>query len=233
MSLAPFHARLVGAMPGGKRTDRISERDLEVLEFIARFGVVPRTAVATWAGTARTVTSARERRLREAGLVKIMPGIGDSGLLVACTRAGLRACGRDDLRPPRLTISAVRHESVVARLAARLELDGDRLLSEREILARERAEGQRLLSAPLPGGRYHRADLVRMDESGTVAEAIEVELTPKGATRLDELLRAWRRAVVERRVAQVVYRCTSHTKPFVERAIERTRTAAAISIEEL
>lgn len=41
-------------MPGGKRTHRISERDLEVLEFIARYGVVPRSAVAMWAGTART-----------------------------------------------------------------------------------------------------------------------------------------------------------------------------------
>ncbi len=38
-------------MPGGKRSDQISARDLEVLEFIARFGVVPRAAVATWAGT--------------------------------------------------------------------------------------------------------------------------------------------------------------------------------------
>ncbi len=52
-------------MPGGKRTDRISPRDIEVLEFIARLGVAPRSAVALWAGTARTVTITRERRLRE------------------------------------------------------------------------------------------------------------------------------------------------------------------------
>lgn len=50
-------------MPGGRRTDRISQRDLEVLDFIARQGVVPREAVAIRAGTARAVTAARERRL--------------------------------------------------------------------------------------------------------------------------------------------------------------------------
>jgi hypothetical protein len=45
--------------------------DLEVLEFIARQGVVPREAVAIWADTRRAVTAARERRLREAGLVEV------------------------------------------------------------------------------------------------------------------------------------------------------------------
>jgi hypothetical protein len=73
-------------MPGGRRTDRISQRDLEVLEFVARFGVVPREAVAMWAGTARAVTAARERRLREAGLVEVIPGIGDTGRIVVCKR---------------------------------------------------------------------------------------------------------------------------------------------------
>ena len=52
-------------MPGGKRTGQISRRDVEVLEFIARFGVVPRSAVATWALTGQTATLTREHRLRE------------------------------------------------------------------------------------------------------------------------------------------------------------------------
>jgi hypothetical protein len=220
-------------MPGGKRTDRISERDLEVLEFIARFGVAPRRAVAIWADTARTVTIVREGRLRDAGLIRPLRSIGDSGPLVACTRAGLRACGRSDLRVPRLSLAAVRHESIVALHAAELELAGERLLSEREILAHERAVGRRTLSAALPGGRFHRADLVRLAEDGAPAEAIEVELTLKGANRLDDLLRAWRRAVAQRQVAQVVYRCPARTLPFVERAVERTRTASAIRVEEL
>ena len=84
-----------------------------------------------------------------------------------------------------------------------------------------------------PDGRFHRADLVRVGPDGEPREAIEVELTTKGAVRLDALLRAWRRAVAERRVSGVVYRCAPRTRPFVERAIERTRTAGAVSVEEL
>jgi hypothetical protein len=83
-----------GWMPGARRSSRISQRDLEVLEFIARLGVVPREAVAIWAGTARAVTAARERRLRGAGLVEVWSGFGASGRIVVCTRGGLKAVCR-------------------------------------------------------------------------------------------------------------------------------------------
>jgi hypothetical protein len=220
-------------MPGGKRTDRISKRDLEVLEFIARFGVVPRNAVAIWAGTKRTVTLTRERRLREAGLVEVSSGIGGSDRLLVCTKLGLRILGRTDLRLAQLSLPRVQHESVVASLAASLERAGNRTLSEREILARERAAGERVFSASLSRGRFHRADLLRYDAPGGNLEAVEVELTTKGASRLDELLRAWRRAEAEQRVARVVYRCSPTARPYVDRAVERTRTSAAIVVQEL
>ncbi len=220
-------------MPGGKRTDRISERDLEVLEFIARLGIVPRSAVGLWAGTARTATVTRERRLRRAGLVAVQPGFGLSDRLVLCTRAGLRASGRAELSTARPSLARIPHEAVVARLAAMLERDGARVLSEREMTVREGAEGKHLYSAALSGGRFHRADLVRVGERGEPPEAIEVELTVKGQARLDALLRAWRLAVAERRLSRVVYRCTPDTHRVLERAIERTRTDTAIAVEEL
>ena len=220
-------------MPGGKRTDRISERDLEVLEFIARLGVVPRSAVALWAGTARTVTITRERRLREAGLITVQPGYGLSDRLLLCTRAGLRAAGRSELSTAQVSLARIRHEAIVARLAAMLERRGEQVLSEREITAREDAEGKRLYSAMLSGGHFHRADLLRVGADGEPSEAIEVELSTKGAARLDQFLRAWRMAVAEGRLTRVVYRCAPRTRPFVERSIERTRTAAAIAVEEL
>ena len=220
-------------MPGGKRTDRISERDLEVLEFIARLGVVPRSAVALWAGTARTVTITRERRLRNAGLIAVQPGYGLSDRLVLCTRAGLRASGHGELSTARVSLATIRHEALVARLAAVLERGGAQVLSEREIVARERAEGERLLSAALSGGHFHRADLLRVGADGEPGEAIEVELTNKGAARLDQLLRAWRMAVAERRLNRVTYRCAPHTRRFVEQAVERTRTGEAITVQDL
>jgi hypothetical protein len=217
---------------GGIRTDSISTRDVEVLGFIARFGVVPRCAVATWAGTGISAMEKRERRLRLAGLIEVRSGVWGEGRLLAATRAGLRLAGHGELRPPTFRLEAVNHEAAVAELAARLERDGHSLLSEREMLARERIEGERPFSARLSGGRFHRADLLRTATGGP-PEAIEVELTPKGQVRLDELLRAWRRSVAERRLARVVYRCPPRTRGVLERAVERTRTGSAVVVEEL
>ena len=220
-------------MPGGKRTDHISKRDLEILDFIARFGVVPRAAVSTWARTGRTATLTRERRLRLEQLIRVERRYGFVGPLALCTKLGLKASGRRELRTARISAAALSHETVVAQLAARLERDGQRLLSERQIFAAERAAGEHLFSAVLPNGRFHRPDLVRVDEQGEASEAIEVELSTKGAARLDELMRAWRRAVLDRRVPGVVYRCAPRTLPYVRRAVERTRTESVIAVEEL
>jgi hypothetical protein len=215
---------------GGKRTDAISRRDLEVLEFIARFGIVPREAVAIWAGTKRAPTLKRERRLRISKLITVLPGVGATGRLVLPTRDGLTACGRTDLRAVQFSFARVGHEAAVAVLAARLERQGNRLLSEREIVAGERLEGDRHLSAALSNGRYHRPDLVRITDT---IDAIEVELTSKASVRLDEILRAWRRAVVQRRVGRVVYRCSASTIRQLERAVRRTSTQAQVRIEPL
>jgi hypothetical protein len=215
---------------GGKRTDAISRRDVEVLEFIARFGIAPRDAVSLWAGTRRTATLQRERRLRITGLVTTHPGIADTGRLILPTRTGLAACGRPELRGIHFSIARAAHEATVTNLAARLEKGGDHLLSEREIVARERAEGDRHLSATLPNGRHHRPDLIRIADS---VEAIEVELTPKAPARLDELLRAWRSAVIKRRVARVLYLCPPATIRHLERAVKRTHTGSQIRVEPL
>jgi hypothetical protein len=214
---------------GGKRTDAISARDLEVLEFIARFGIVPRQAVAVWAGTKRAPTMKRERRLRISKLITVVPGIGATGRLVLPTRTGLAACGRPELRGVEFSFARANHEAAVATVAAKMERDGDRLLSEREITARERLAGDRHLSAALPNGRHHRPDLIRIADT---LEAIEVELTPKAPARLDELIRAWRRAVVQRRLARVVYLCSPATKRHVERSVTRT-SATQIQVKPL
>jgi hypothetical protein len=217
-------------MPGGKRTDRISERDLEVLEFVARFGTVPRDVVAKWAGTGRAVTAARERRLREAGLAEVLPGVGDTGRLVICTRSGLRAVFRGELPVTRFSPGMVRHTAEVARVGIELEREGATVLSEREILAAERIAGQRIYSASVSERSFHRPDLVTVGEAG---EVIEVELTAKAPDRLNSILRAWRRAVMDGKAARVRYFCAGASADSVRRSIERTRTSQVISVYEL
>jgi len=212
-----------------KRSHHISSRDVEILDFISRFGVVPRSAADTWAGTARTVSRSRERRLRNDNLIRVERGFGELGPFLLATKLGLKASGRRELSTARLSLAALSHDTVVAGLAARLERQGHRLLSEREILAHERAAGDRSLSAQLPGDRFHRADLIRLDPEGGPGEAIEVELSTKGAARLDELLRGWRRAVIDRRISRVTYHCAPRTLPYVQRAIARTQTDAMVS----
>jgi hypothetical protein len=218
-------------MPHGRRSERINDRDLEVLRFLARFGTVPRSALALRFATGRSVGFERERRLRRAGLIETSRGPTDHDRLLLATSLGLRACGRPDLRVARPSPATVGHETTLARIGARLELGGEEVLSEREILARERAEGARIFSAALAGSRVHRADLLRM-EAGR-PEAIEVELSVKGAARLDAILRAWRFAVAEGRLSRVVYHCAPRVRPFVEKALVRTATGAMIDAVDL
>jgi hypothetical protein len=217
-------------VPNGRRTDRINRRDIEVVEFLARWGTVPRDVLATWSGVGRSVAYERERRLRDAGLVEVLRGF-DAGRLLIATAAGRRACGRGELAAARPSPATLHHESVLARCGARLEAEGERLFSEREIVATERAEGSRIYSADLGHGRVHRADMIRLTATG--AEAIEVELTAKGAARLDALLRAWRFAVAEGRLKSVVYMCPTRTRRLVDRAVVRTSTGTSISVEDL
>jgi hypothetical protein len=217
-------------MPGARRSSRISQRDLEVLEFIARQGVVPREAVAIWAGTARAVTAARERRLREAGLVEVWPGIGASGRIVVCTRGGLKAVCRQELPTPRPSPASLPHACTTATVAARLERQGHRVLTEREIMAHERNEGERIYSAGVDNGRFHRPDLIVF---GDLPEAIEVELSDKSNRRLDEILKGWRWAILEKRFSLVRYLCSPRALGYVERAVERIRAASGITIERL
>ena len=223
--------RVKCSMPHSRRSERINRRDLEVLEFIARYGTVPRSTLQMWSRCGRSVGFERERRLRLGGLVELRRGPEEGERLLIVTRRGLRSCGRPDLRPARPSLATLGHETTVARLGARLELEGEQVISEREMLAFERAEGERIHSASLGNQRFHRADLLRLGTEG--AEAIEVELSVKGADRLDAILRAWRFAVAERRLAAVVYHCAPRVRPPVEKAIARTATAAMIEAVDL
>ncbi len=133
--------------------------------------MVPRQVVALWAGTGRAVTAARERRLRESGLIEVLPGFGDCGRLVLCTRRGLGAVGRQELATARFSPATLIHSAAVARVGARLELAGQRVLSEREIEARERAEGKRVYSAERRYGKgFHRPDLVLLGDSPSASD---------------------------------------------------------------
>lgn len=215
---------------GGEKARRISRRDMEGLEFVARFGVVPRSAVARWAGTAKTVTGEREKRLRDAGLLEVTrPWLSPEPVLVA-TAEGLALCGRGELAVAKVSPMTLRHFGLTAHLAAELEGAGEQLLSERELLAHERAMGRRDFSIRLADRSYHRPDMIAIGEPPT---AIEVELTAKGRNRLDEIVVGWKLAVERGRFAAVRYLCSPQALPYIERAVGRMRAADQVKIELL
>jgi hypothetical protein len=212
-------------VPHGRRTERINHRDLEVLELIARYGTIPHDAVARWSGCGRSVAYERERRLRLAGLIEALPGHRSGEQLLVASATGRRACGRPELPAARPSPATIGHETVVARLGVRLELGGTAVLAEREIVARERAEGRRVFSASR-SDRFHRADLILLGADGP--QAIEVELTVKGARRLDAILRAWRSTIGRGALTGVFYHCDPRVLPYVEKGISRTHTGSMI-----
>jgi hypothetical protein len=215
---------------GGKER-RVSGRDVEVLEFVARYGVVPRSAVARWAGTAKTVTGEREKRLRDAGLVEVSrPWMSPEPVVVA-TGKGLALCGRPELPKAKASPRTLRHFAAAAHLAVDLERAGEQLLSERQLLAHERAMGRRDFSIRLRGEeKYHRPDLIAIGKPPSI---IEVELTAKGKARLDEIIAGWKMAVERGRFAGVRYYCSSEALPYVKRAVDRVGAQEQVRVELL
>jgi hypothetical protein len=218
--------RVSAVMPPRRR---ITDRDLEVLEFVARFGLVPGSAAARWARTSRSVTYRREARWRAHGLVRVLPSVAGSGRLLTCTRDGLQAVSREGLRPARVSVGGVRHAATVAWVAAELEPLGERILSELEIMAIESREGQRLYSAELSDGHFHRPDLVLIE--GKIG--VEVELTQKASWRLDSIMRGWRSAIGEGRLGGVRYLCWERALRAVNLAVERTCCEELIDVDRL
>lgn len=212
-----------------RATTAISERDLEVLAFVARFGLVPASAVAAWAGTSQTVSYGREGRWIANGLVDVLEPINGSGRLLACTRDGLRVVGMEALGPGQVSIGRRPHAIAVALVAANLEREGRAVLSERELAVAEVEERRRMYSAELHDGRFHRPDLVLRDDR----LAIEVELSQKASWRLDSILRAWRAAVGAGKFDGVRYLCGQRALRPVERAVERTLTGELIEVVPL
>ena len=63
--------------------------------------------MAMWARTERAATAARERRLRVRGLIEVLSGLGDSGRLILCKRADLRAIALGELPEPNFCASTL------------------------------------------------------------------------------------------------------------------------------
>jgi len=207
----------------------------QMLEWLAAIGAAGVAEVADAAGIAASTAASRVRWLQDAGLVDMVRLLHGKPALVVVTRAGLRAVGRSDLAPPRVSSSGFAHllecgrvdRALSRSLAGRYEVH-----SERELRAWERS-GRVVASAELRFGargarELHRPDLVCMPVArGELPLAVEVELTVKAPARLREIVRGWARS---RCVAGVVYYAAPAPLRALERAIAQERASGSVRV---
>jgi len=206
---------------------RLTDRDVELLSFLAEHRLALPTHVGVLLGTSAAAAATRLTRLANAGLVKAHPAIPGRPLPYQITGKGLALLG-SSLPRPRIDLRAYEHDVGVAWLwlAARGGTFGPlrELIAERRMrsLDGSREPGAEPLAVRLGGfgphgrERLHYPDLVlRTDDGRRVA--LELERSPKGRGRLEDILAGYG---ADRRFDGVVYLVQSAT---VARAV---RTAA-------
>jgi hypothetical protein len=195
-------ARRAQARRGGRRArgPRLTDRDLQILRWITRHGVVTAEMVGRrffWRQDTKTYGKwAAYRRLRalgELGLVLSDKPFTDLPAAVRVTREGARLADVG-LRPAPLVVSQLRHSFAVVFLAEYLLADnpGAALTTERELRAeryRELREGTRKTGV----GRCPDALLQLPSRGSRPAQtiAIELDLTRKDRRTLDGMIRAY------------------------------------------
>ncbi len=210
-------------------------RDRDLLRYIGRHGAVSIEHVMAALGVGRTAAYRRVAACVERGLLERLELLRFEPSLLRATAAGLRYAGLG-FGAPVVSPGSVEHWLRCASVALWLgeEFGPNRILTERELRLAERIEGRPIASAKvgeLPNGapRLHRPDLAVLGSERPIA--IEVELTPKAPQRLEQLIRAWRRASW---VAEVRYLCApGQTRRAVERAVQKTRASGRVRIEEV
>jgi hypothetical protein len=156
-------------------------------------------------GVGRTVGYRRLRAPVDHGLLMRTRLVYGQRALYVATREGLAWVGLSQVEPARMNVSTARHWAVCARLA--VILGARRAVGRAVIRAAERDADQSIASAPrgnLLGGRLRscRPDLVPFPPDPALPVAVEVELSVKGARRLEAMCRAWARC---RLVSEVGY----------------------------
>jgi hypothetical protein len=223
-----------------KAAGRNKSRDRELVEFVGRHGVVTVEQVMTAMGAGRTASYRRIAACVEIGLLERLALLREEPTVLRATRDGLNYVELG-LPVAAVTPGLVGHDLRCVDVAIWVgrHFGHERVLTERESTWREQSEGEEIASIELAGSwgslglpRKHRADLAVLAEEGTIA--IEVELTAKAPTRLEGLLRAWRRAQVERVVSEVHYLCApGKTRRAVERAATKVQAQDSFLIADV
>ena len=212
---------------------RVTERDLQLLGFVAEHRLVLPAHVAALLDTSSDAAAGRLRALAAGGFVRQEAIFHRQPSCYQITGKGLAAVG-SGYRQPRLDLRCYRHDVGVAWLwlAARggafgpvRELISERRLRSLDAVVDRAAEpvGVRLGGiGPAGKPRLHYPDLMFVLEGGQRV-AIELELTGKGRARRERILSGY---AVDSRIDAVLYLVD---RPVVGRAIQLSARQIGIS----
>lgn len=197
---------------------RLTSRDLAILEWIGRHGLVTAPQTARHLGVPTNKAQSRLRVLKANGLLAHRRVLHNEPGVYWAMREGLELAGLD-LPVCAIALGTYRHSLTAVDAAFAYESEGLCVLTERE-LRREQAQGDSRFLLTVSGAT-HRPDLVALTEAGPAA--VEVELTHKGLRRLEAILVAYRGAIAAERIAYLAYLVRDETT----RARIAARAAAA------
>lgn len=171
-------------------------RDRAFLEWIVRFRFVEADVLAMRFDVSRQQVNARLRRLESAGLVIRRAERTSAPWTIAVSRKGMQALGLPAERAAQTTLQRD-HELNLAHMVARHEraTDPRAMRTERQSRRLERLTKTRYsadTTDPKQGQARRWPGLVLEDDTRRIA--IELELTPKGASRIERILAGYRRA---------------------------------------
>lgn len=229
-------ARPATRQASGRRVGLVTDRDLRMVAWLARFPFLTVDLLHRWmtelagGGAAVSVVYARLRVIEAAGLVSSARVLADAGRAVWATPEGLRTAGLPGRsRPPR--VSSFHHDLAVARLATSIAVDkpSHTLVTEREMRHFDTPppliDGGELrppeYATLKPGGKDRERiypDLVTVSPTGR-RTVHEVETSPKEHARLRSLMVA---QLSNERVASARY----YAAPKVLARVEAAAAAA-------
>ncbi len=212
---------------------RVTQRDLELLGFIAEHRLVLPAHAAALLGVSADAANGRLRALASAGYVRQETIFHRQASCCQITRKGLATIG-SGYRQPRIDLRCYRHDVGVAWLwlAARggafgplRELISERRLRSLDAGAERSGEpaGVRLGGVgPAGKPRLHYPDLMLVLKGGQQV-AVELELTAKGRARREKILLGY---AVDSRIDAVLYLVD---RPVIARAVQASARQIGIS----
>lgn len=206
----------------------VTGRDVEILEWVGRHGVVTPEQVAEHffgrddGSVGYSAAYRRLRKIESLGLLRRNQTFYREAHVLRLTGAGAGLVG-DGVHPARLVLAEVHHSIAVVTLTERLlaENPGVTLTTERQIRAenyRERLAGQR------PRGRGRTPDAVLHFPRKTVA--VELDLTPKRSKDFERILVAYK----QERFDEVWWYVLPRVVERVSNLVRQNRAADFVSI---